>query len=66
MKKKAMRPHLCDKNARKQLIKQLVHKVRAVLGANEIRTFAEICEALPILKLELKKSDLHTLHELQS
>ena len=53
--KKAMRPHLCDKQARLKLIHQLVTKIRAGLGTNEIRTFAEICEAMPILKLELKK-----------
>lgn len=41
-------------------------KIRAGLGDTEIRTFAEICEAMPILKLELKKSDLGTMHDLQS
>ena len=55
---KAMRPHLCDKHARKQLIHQLVTKVRAGLGDVEIRSFAEICEHIPCLKLELKKADL--------
>ena len=60
-----MRPHLCDKYARRQLIHQLVTKIRKALGAQEIRTFAEICEEIPIMKLELKKSDLKTLHDLQ-
>ena len=64
MKKKAMRPHLCDVHARVKLIDQMVKKIRAGLGTHEIRTFAEICEAMPILKLELNKSNLRNLHEL--
>jgi hypothetical protein len=66
MTKKPIRPHLCDKHARRQLIHQLVTKIRSALGTTEIRTFAEICEEFPIMKLELKKSDLHTLHDLQA
>jgi len=65
MTKRPMRPHLCDKHARRQLIHQLVTKIRKALGTQEIRTFAEICEELPIIKLELKKSDLKTLRDLQ-
>ena len=60
-----MRPHLCDSKARKILIAQLVEKIRENLGENEIRTFAEICEAMPLLILELKKSDLGELSDLQ-
>jgi hypothetical protein len=42
-----------------------VTKIRAALGTTEVRTFAEICELIPIMKLELKKSDLKKLHDLQ-
>ena len=51
MHKKPMRPHLCDANARKLLIAQLVGKIREGLGVKEIRTFAEICEAMPLINL---------------
>ena len=65
MRKKPLRPHLCSPNARKVLIAQLVKKIRENLGDNEIRTFAEICEAMPLLTLQLNKSDLGELSDLQ-
>ena len=60
-----MRPHLCDSKARKALIGQLVEKIRGNLGSKEVRSFAEICEAMPILVLNLNKADLGELSDMQ-
>jgi len=59
LRKKPMRPYLCDVNkGRKALLKQFVAQIRQQLGANQVRTFAQICELIPIMKLKLNKSDL--------
>jgi len=64
LRKKPMRPHLCDPKARMALIDQFVSKVRQGLGDREVRTFAEICEVIPMMTLQLKKGDLHQLGDL--
>ena len=60
-----MRPHLCDSKARKALIKQFVGTIRERLGDKEVRSFAEICEAMPSLVLKLNKADLGELSDMQ-
>ena len=66
LRKKPMRPHLCDQKARRALISQFVEKVRERLGDREVRSFAEICEHVPVLELKLRKSQLGDLTELQT
>jgi hypothetical protein len=66
LRKKPMRPHLCDSKARMALISQFVTKVRQQLGDIEVRSFAEICEHIPMMTLQLRKGDLHQLGDLQA
>ena len=66
MRKKPMRPHLCDAKARRALISQMVETIRERLGEREVRSFAEICELIPLLELKLRKSQLGGLSELQT
>jgi len=64
-----MRPHLCDKNARIQVIDQIVHAFMNMCDEQNIvlHDFAEIVERLPILYLDLEKKDLSgEFTELQS
>ena len=56
LRKKPMRPHLCDSKARRAVISQLVETIRERLGEREVRSFAEICEHVPLLELKLRKS----------
>lgn len=67
MNKKPIRPYLCDKDARHALIHQFVSKIRATLTAknHQVKDFSEICEAMPMIKLQLNKADLGPLADLQ-
>lgn len=58
LKKKPIRPHLCDPKARAALIEQFVGKIESSLTDREPRTFAEICEVLPCVTLQLNKANL--------
>lgn len=64
--KSPMRPHICDPKARMALIHQLVEIFRAKMKEikHEPRDFADICESLPMIRLNLHKSDLGNLSEL--
>ena len=55
-----MRPHLCDANARYKLMEQIVGKLEAACQEfdREPRTFNEVIEAIPCLKLDLPKANL--------
>jgi len=66
MGKKPMRPHLCDPTGRQALLRQFVEKIRAVLKANkhQVKDFSEVCEAIPLMRLQLKKSDLSVFGDL--
>ena len=57
--KKPIRPHICDEQARKALVKQLCDKiVEEVTKDREPRTFAQVCEVLPQIALDLPKKNL--------
>lgn len=67
LKKKPIRPHLCEPNARKALIHQFVSQIRAYLKKtnHSVKDFVEICEVMPIIRLKLRKADLGALSDLQ-
>ena len=44
----------------------MVETIRERLGEREVRSFAEICEHIPLLELKLRKSQLSGLSELQT
>ena len=44
----------------------MVETIRERLGEREVRSFAEICELIPLLELKLRKSQLGGLSELQT
>lgn len=58
--KKPMRPYICDKNARMALVDQLVSKIRSYLKStnHQVKDFSEICEVMPLIKLQLNKATL--------
>lgn len=60
LRHKPIRYHLCDKEARKKLIEQLVTIIfKGVEEKNlKIIKFTEICENFKTITLKLKKSDL--------
>jgi hypothetical protein len=55
--KKPMRPHIASAEGRRALIHQLVTVMRAKMREinHEARDFSEIIEALPVIKLKLRK-----------
>ena len=55
-----MRAHIAHPEAREVLIHTLVNTMREKMKEikHEPRDFSEIIEALPIIKLKLKKADL--------
>jgi len=57
-----MRMHLCDTaKGRRAVLKQLVDKLERILVQEKgykVKNFAEICQFVPKLDLELKKADL--------
>ena len=55
-----MRPHLCDKKARLQVIDQLVHSMMNICDEKNIilHEFSEMIERMPFLKLDLEKKSL--------
>ena len=56
-----MRPHLCDEQGRRHLIKQLCDKIitELVVGKGyKLKDFSEICQYMPNLRLNLEKSSL--------
>lgn len=63
-----MRPHLCEPNARKALIHQFVQHIRDYLKStnHNVKDFKEVCEVMPLIKLQLKKADLGAFADLQS
>ena len=60
LSKKPIRPHICVKEARTKLIEQLVNKILVVVEEKKLKPlkFAEIIEHMPIIKLDLPKSNL--------
>lgn len=60
LRKGPIRPHLCDKKQRKNVIDQLVHAVMDLCDEKNmvIHDFAEVMEYLRVIKLSLKKEDL--------
>ena len=56
--KNPIRVHLCDKNARKALVTQIVTKMVSSVTERDPRSFAAVCEILPCIKLELPKANL--------
>lgn len=60
LRKSPMRPHLCDKGARRQVIDQIVHAMMDKCDEKKVylHDFAEMVERLPILHLELEKKSL--------
>ena len=66
--KKPIRPHLCDAGARYKLFEQIVQKLEQACKTfdREPRTFNEVIEAIPCLKLDLPKANLSSAYsELQ-
>lgn len=53
-----MRPFICDPNARKEIIRQLVSTIRERLGSFKPNSFAEICEKIQLLEVRLEKKHL--------
>ena len=56
--KKPIRPHLCDPQARQKIIEQLVNKITTTVNDREPRKFSDICEVMPMIVLDLPKSNL--------
>lgn len=60
LRKSPIRPHLCDKEQRKNVIEQIVHAVMDLCTEKNLvlHDFAEIMEHMRVLRLTLKKADL--------
>lgn len=57
--KNPVRPHICDEGARIALIEQLCNQIVDTLSKDrEPRTFADVCEVLPCITLNLPKANL--------
>ena len=65
LKKNPMRPHLCERKARKAIMKQLVETFVTKVVNRVPRDFQEICDDLPLIYLHLPKSNLEKLQDVQ-
>ena len=62
-----MRPYLCDPVGRKALLRQFIEKIRTHLKNtnHQAKDFSEVCEVLPMIRMQLNKKDLSVFSELQ-
>ena len=60
LRRKPIRPHLCDKKARMALIDKVVQRLMQKCDEKNLKLheFAEVGEHLPCLNITLSKSDL--------
>jgi hypothetical protein len=60
LRQKPIRPYLCDPQARRVVIDQLVHTVMDMCDKQNLvlHEFAEVVERLPLIKLRLEKKHL--------
>ena len=65
MRKNPMRPHLCERESRKAVMRQLIDIITTAVNDRQPRDFSEICEVLPMITLPLKRSNLQKLGEMQ-